>query len=385
MGNWQSLPFEECIEPVVYTAKVQRKYFLSDGAYPIVSQEDAFINGFWNEEADIFRVDHPLIVFGDHTRALKYIDFDFVLGADGVKVLKPKPFLHPRFFYYQLHTAKLASLGYARHYRLLKEHQVAFPAYSEQQRVVAILDEAFDGIATANANAEKNLQNARELFTSRLECVFSEQALSWRRVSLESIGATQTGSTPKSSEPENLGNYLPFVKPGDFNRDGSIRFDNEGLSEIGAHKARRVQANSALMVCIGATIGKSGFSEREIATNQQVNAWTPTTNTSPKFIYYQMTSSNFQLRVRQGAGQATLPIINKSKWSALTVVIPPTLDEQIKIVADLDELLAESLNLEAVYERKLAALDELKKSLLHQAFMGALTDTSTDRKVAEVA
>jgi type I restriction enzyme S subunit len=272
-----------------------------------------------------------------------------------------------------------------RGYRLLKEHQVAFPAYSEQQRVVAILDEAFDGIATANANAEKNLQNARELFTSRLECVFSEQALSWRRVSLESIGATQTGSTPKSSEPENLGNYLPFVKPGDFNRDGSIRFDNEGLSEIGAHKARRVQANSALMVCIGATIGKSGFSEREIATNQQVNAWTPTTNTSPKFIYYQMTSSNFQLRVRQGAGQATLPIINKSKWSALTVVIPPTLDEQIKIVADLDELLAESLNLEAVYERKLAALDELKKSLLHQAFMGALTDTSTDRKVAEVA
>ena len=117
MGNWQSLPFEECIEPVVYTAKVQRKYFLSDGAYPIVSQEDAFINGFWNEEADIFRVDHPLIVFGDHTRALKYIDFDFVLGADGVKVLKPKPFLHPHFFYYQLHTAKLASLGYARHYR----------------------------------------------------------------------------------------------------------------------------------------------------------------------------------------------------------------------------------------------------------------------------
>jgi type I restriction enzyme, S subunit len=267
----------------------------------------------------------------------------------------------------------------------LVEIKLPVPSMPEQQSIVAILDEAFDGIATAKTNAEKNLQNARELFTSQLERVFSEPATSWRRVALESIGATQTGSTPKSSEPEDLGNHLPFVKPGDFNRDGSIRFDNEGLSESGARKARRVQANSALMVCIGATIGKAGFSEREIATNQQVNAWTPTTKTSAKFIYYQMTTSDFQRRVRQSAGQATLPIINKSKWSALTVVVPPTLDEQAKIVADLDILLAESMNLEAVYEGKLAALDALKKSLLHQAFTGALTAKSTDRQLGAVA
>lgn len=254
----------------------------------------------------------------------------------------------------------------------LKQIPVSYPPLPEQRRIVAILDEAFEAIATAKANTEKNLQNARELFTSRLELVFSQGESRWRRVALESVGATQTGSTPKSSEPENLGNYLPFIKPGDFNRDGSITYDNEGLSEIGARKARRVQANSALMVCIGATIGKAGFSEREIATNQQVNSWTPITDTSAKFIYYQMISSDFQLRVRQSAGQATLPIINKSKWSALTVAIPSTLDEQLKIVADLDTLLVETMNLEAIYERKLAALDELKQSLLHRAFKGLL-------------
>jgi type I restriction enzyme S subunit len=69
----------------------------------------------------------------------------------------------------------------------------------------------------------------------------------------------------------------------------------------------------------------------------------------------------------------------------LTVAIPPTLDEQLKIVADLDALLAESMNLEAVYERKLVALDELKKSLLHQAFTGALTAKSTDKQLEAVA
>ncbi|MEI2678419.1 MAG: restriction endonuclease subunit S [Burkholderiaceae bacterium] len=255
---------------------------------------------------------------------------------------------------------------------VVRQLPIAVPSLPEQRRIVAILDEAFEGIATAKANSEKNLRNARELFKAQLEQVFSEPSQSWRRVALESVGTTQTGSTPKTSEPENLGDYMPFVKPGDFNRDGSITFDNEGLSESGAKKARLVKPNSALMVCIGATIGKAGFSEREIATNQQINAWTPTAEVSAKFVYYQMTTADFLRRVRLSAGQATLPIINKSKWSALTVVVPPTLDEQHKIVAHLEAVLAESMNLEAVLERKLKALDELKKSLLYQAFTGQL-------------
>jgi type I restriction enzyme S subunit len=316
-------------------------------------------------------------------------------GSSEYIVLRPTPTLDAEFLYYYLARPKFLEegartmAGAVGHKRITKEfienYPTPLPPLPEQRRIVAILDEAFEAIKTAKANTEKNLLNSREVFTSSVERVFSEQGANWRRVSLESVGVTQTGSTPKSSEPENLGDYLPFVKPGDFKRDGSITFDNEGLSESGARKARRVKANSALMVCIGATIGKAAFSEREIATNQQVNSWTPTTYTSAKFIYYQMTSSDFQLRVRQSAGQATLPIINKSKWSALTVVIPPTLDEQLKIVIGLDSLLAESMNLEAVYEGKLTALDELKKSLLHQAFTGALTAKSTDKQMEMVA
>lgn len=254
----------------------------------------------------------------------------------------------------------------------LKEIDVAFPNLSEQHRIATILDEAFEGIVTAKANAERNLQNARELFSTQLENTFGTAAHGWKRVALEAIGTTQTGSTPKSSEPENLGDFLPFVKPGDFNRDGTITLDNDGLSEQGAQKARRVPPNSALMVCIGATIGKAGFTDCEIATNQQVNAWTPVADMPAKFMYYQMTTRDFQRRVRQSSGQATLPIINKTKWSALTVLVPPTLDEQFQVVAGLDALRAESMSLETIFERKLAALDELKKALLHQAFNGLL-------------
>ena len=112
---WQTRTFEECIEKVTYTSKIQRKDFLTEGAFPIVSQEEAFTNGFWDDEADVFTVDCPIVVFGDHTKVLKYVDFDFVLGADGVKVLGPRDFLLPKYFYHHLQTANLDSLGYARH------------------------------------------------------------------------------------------------------------------------------------------------------------------------------------------------------------------------------------------------------------------------------
>ncbi len=249
---------------------------------------------------------------------------------------------------------------------------IPVPPISEQRRIVAILDEAFEGIATAKAHAEKNLRNAREVFAGQLERVFSDPTPVWTQVKLEEIGSTQTGSTPRTSEPENFGSHLPFIKPGDFRRDGTLDYSNEGLSEIGASRSRRVAEGSALMVCIGATIGKAGFTEREVATNQQVNSWTPTGSTFGKFIYYQMTSMDFQRRVRDGAGQATLPIINKSKWSALTVVVPAAVEEQRRIVDELDAIQAETIALEELYQRKLAALDELKQSLLHQAFSGAL-------------
>lgn len=154
-NGWKKKTFEDCIEKVTYTQKVQQKNFLSDGKYPIISQEEEFVNGYWDKETDLFKVATPVVVFGDHTKVFKYVDFDFVLGADGVKILQPLEFLLPKFFHYQLQTANLDSLGYARHYRLLKELEIAYPPFPEQQRIVGILDEAFEGIATAKTNAEK--------------------------------------------------------------------------------------------------------------------------------------------------------------------------------------------------------------------------------------
>jgi type I restriction enzyme, S subunit len=208
--GWVRKPFEHCIERISYTRKVQRHDFLPDGAFPIVSQEEEFINGYWNNKADLYKVTTPVVVFGDHTKVLKYIDFDFVLGADGVKILQPHEFLSPKFFYYQLQTATLDSLGYARHYRLLKDLNVVYPSRLEQQRIVAILDDAFDGIAKARANAEKTLQNARAIFESEMKAVFGKGGQGWVTKKVGEIAQHSLGKMLDRSK--NKGEPKPYLR-----------------------------------------------------------------------------------------------------------------------------------------------------------------------------
>ena len=138
--GWEIIPFENSIVKVKYTTKIPSNDYLEQGLYPIVSQEEGLISGYWNDEANVFKISSPVVIFGDHTRILKYVDFDFVLGADGVKILQPIESINAKFFKLYLESCKIPSLGYSRHYKLLKELQVPVPPREEQERIVAELN-----------------------------------------------------------------------------------------------------------------------------------------------------------------------------------------------------------------------------------------------------
>ena len=190
----------------------------------------------------------------------------------------------------------------------------------------------------------------------------------WMVKRLGELGKIQTGSTPKTSQADNFGDFIPFIKPADFYPDGKLHYNNMGLSEKGLKDSRLIDAGSVLMVCIGATIGKVGFNVKNIAANQQINALTPTPDISSKFLYYQMLTSSFQEAVLDNAGQATLPIINKTKWSNLTIFVPP-LPEQKRIVAILDEAFAGIARATANTEKSLANARELFEIYLNNVFI----------------
>jgi type I restriction enzyme S subunit len=139
------LPFEEVIQDASGgNAKVQKSDYLTAGVYPIVDQGQEFIGGFSNEQNDLVKGEGPWIVFGDHTRALKFIETPFCMGADGVKVLRLKQegAADLKYIFHFLQHVNIPSAGYSRHYKFLKRLEIPLPPLDEQKRIAAILDKA---------------------------------------------------------------------------------------------------------------------------------------------------------------------------------------------------------------------------------------------------
>jgi type I restriction enzyme S subunit len=374
-AGWQTKSFEDCIEKVTYTTKIQRKEFLDAGAFPVVSQEDAFINGYWDGTDDVFRVETPLVIFGDHTKVLKYIDFDFVLGADGVKLLHPKEFLIPKFFYYQLQTAQLDSLGYARHYKLLKELEIKYPDNAEQHRIVAILDEAFDGIAKARANVEQNRQNARALFESHLQSVFAD---AWQTGELAMLTDLATDITDGDHMPPPKASIgIPFITIGNVAKDthtidftDTFKVSREYFDRLKPNK--KPQKGDVLYTVTGSFgIPVLIDEQREFCFQRHIGLVRPKPEVCSEWLYYLLMSPQVFKQANDGAtGTAQKTVSLKLLRGFQTPLVP--LEYQRESATKLKTVAAETQHLESLYQQKLAALDELKKSLLHQAFSGQL-------------
>lgn len=261
---------------------------------------------------------------------------------------------------------------------------IAYPTdLAEQRRIVAILDEAFEAIATAKANAEKNLQNACQLFETHLERVFSPREEGWISTKLGDAFKTLTGNTPSKGNAAYFGKFMPLVKPPEL-VDDYVDEAADGLSQAGVEIARVLPIGSVMVSCIG-NLGKVGINSVQVACNQQINAILPDERRAlPEFMFFQALARPFKRQLKAAASGTTVPIVNKSKFNDVEILLPP-IRKQHEVVDSLRAFRVESDRLAAIYDQQRAALDELKKSLLHQAFTGALTDSSANKRVAEVA
>jgi len=256
----------------------------------------------------------------------------------------------------------------------LQTFVIEYPAsLAEQKQIAGILSEAFEGIATAKANAEKNLQNAHALFESHLRSVFAQRGKGWVDTKLEDVCGFQNGFAFKSStfkpsgEPilriSNIqdgridtGNRLVFFDPKDY-RENLDRY--------------RIVKDDLLIAMSGATTGKIGFNTESMVfyLNQRVGKFEPRKKLNKRFLYHFLaTKVEENLQISAGAAQPNL-----STEQIKGFVLPlPSIDEQASIVEGLESLSEETQRLASIYERKLTSLEALKKSLLHQAFSGKL-------------
>ncbi len=143
--GWETKPFAQCVSPLDFKIpyQVQKKDYLEKGSYPIVAQGKNFIDGYSNNKEYLIYPKEGIICFGDHTRMIKFIDFPFIVGADGVKLIKASPEYIPKMFYYLLNGLDIESRGYGRHYKLLRSSLLPFKRNQTelQQNIINFLDD----------------------------------------------------------------------------------------------------------------------------------------------------------------------------------------------------------------------------------------------------
>ncbi len=172
----------------------------------------------------------------------------------------------------------------------------------------------------------------------------------WRWVRLGDAGITQTGTTPKKDDTASFGSDYPFVKPADI-YPNHVDYSKEGLSQKGvATYGRLAPKGSVLMVCIG-TIGKSNIIERDCSFNQQINSITPYTPIDSYYLKQVLRSPFFQSEAWARSSSTTIAILNKGKWENIPIPLPP-LEEQKRIVAKVDQLMALCDELEARQQKQ---------------------------------
>ena len=144
--TWKTAHLESIVNNIASKQyQIKESEVKQEGKYKVISQSKEYSIGFTDADEKVYCHTHPVVVFGDHTTEVKYIEFDFVVGADGVKIFSPyTEIVNPKFLYYQLlfYTRGLSKVGgYSRHYKFIKNKPFVLPPLEEQKRIVAKIEE----------------------------------------------------------------------------------------------------------------------------------------------------------------------------------------------------------------------------------------------------
>ena len=371
--------------------KIKQKEYLKEGILPIVDQGKDLIGGFTNNKELAFKGDLPVIIFGDHTRCVKYVDFNFVQGADGVKVLKPQIFYNEKLFYYALKNIDIKNLGYRRHFPTFDQYFVPLPPLDEQQRIVERIESLFAKLD----EAKENLQNVLDGFETPKAAILhkaftGELTANWRK---------QHGVSMDSWEEKALGKIVKNIKDKyepTLNNKKCVKYiglehieKNNGI--IGFGSSDDVKSLKTIFELGDILYGKLRpyLNKHDIAKfsgicSTDILVYRAEDFNTAKFINYFMNTEKFIFYTVSNSKGINLPRISEKEVSGILVNVP-TLPEQTEIVRIIDGLLAKEQQANELSENALAKIDLIKKAILARAFRGELgTNNPADEPAVEL-
>lgn len=373
-------------QPIIRSPeKVAARDYLMSGRFPIIDQGKTRVGGWTDRETIVLRPKRPVVVFGDHSRTFKYVDFPFATGADGTLILNPSDKFDPEFFFFACLNLDIPSRGYNRHYTLLREMSVPRPPLEEQRKIAAVL-----GKVQAAVELEGDLiRVTRELKQAALRQFFS-----WG-VRGEAQKQTELGPIPESWKVVEFSNVREFLQYGTSVKcsaqergvpvlripnvlGGSLSISDLKYAELSKNEVEKLElAKGDLLFVrtngqrhfIGRCAVYKGTPDRAVYASYLIRARVNTSILNPDFFqYYSETNSGRTYLAGQANGAADGKF-NLNTQAINAVLVPlPSLPEQQEIASHL-----------AAIDAKIAH-HEARQKLLRELFRTLLGDLMTGRR-----
>ena len=376
--EWISEKVDRLVDTITPPKKLPTSSYAVNGDFPIIDQSQNAICGWTDDREALIKDDLPLIIFGDHTCILKLLDRPFAQGADGIKILKPRPRIGTSYLYQYLSYRPVVTEEYKRHYSILKEKVVLFPDFKtgEQQKIADCLS-SLDELIAAQARKVDALKTHKkglmqQLFPRegetqpRLRFPEFRDAGEWAPMMLEEIAEIRSGSTPlRANEEFFVGGTIPWVKTTDLN-NSFITETEERLTPKA--KVRINPVGSVLVAMYGGfnQIGRTGFLAVPAATNQAISVLQLDLKKAlPEYVLAWLNAKVEDWK-RIASSSRKDPNITGTDVAKFPIALPNITEQQriADCLSDLDTLITA-----ATQERE--TLKTLKKGLMQQLFPSA--------------
>ncbi len=316
--------FEEIfIDKTKYGVKVQTSEYGEWGKHIIIDQGQLQIAGYTNREEGLFE-EVPVVIFGDHTRVIKYVDEPFFLGADGVKVLRSKDEnANYKYLYYALKNVKIPNTGYNRHFKWLKEVQINYPDKNKQAEIVEILDK----VSNIIRKREAELSALDTLIKARFVEMFGNPILNERGWDVTELKTVCNGigdglhGTPEYDE---NGEY-PFIN-GNNLMNGAIEITpSTKMVDVETFKKYYIElSDNALLLSINGTLGKLAFYNGEkVMLGKSACYCNLKPDINRKFVYGVMKTDAFMGFLERNATASTIKNVGLKAIRGFKLILPP--------------------------------------------------------------
>ena len=406
--------------------RLKQRQYQMEGCYPVIDQGELPIGGYTDDSALVYDGPLPVILFGDHTRKVKFVDHPFVIGADGIKVLQPCSGVDPRFAYHQLVGTEIPSRGYARHFSELRKARFWIPPLDEQRRIVAILEDHLSRLEVAEVSLKGVLLRADGLETALLSSAFLGRVIGEgmesseikaiadaRRESWERAFSTKAPKPPLSIQDEQEthtrvdwplasldavtdpvrtirygilmprvrdGGEVPYVEVkdllGDTLEGKVLHRTSRAMDE--QFSGARIRTGDLLHAVRGSydrsavvPIGMDGTN-----ISRDVVRIVPLPGISPHFLHYWMRSPQCKAYMTRHARGVAVKGVNIESMRQLPVPLASTAAQE-QVVEQLSKEMAHLSQMRASARRSIERASGLRRALLAAAFSGQLTKESS--------